>query len=134
AVSPLIERRAIRTSFVQRLPMQRRYYRQYLPLFPTAIELLDVDDVDVVISTSHCAAKAVVPNGRAIHVCYCHTPMRYVWDQFEAYFGPDRVGAATSVAARHVAAWLARWDRDTAGRVTRFVANSQHVAGRIARY
>jgi glycosyltransferase involved in cell wall biosynthesis len=134
SVSTAIERRPIRTSFVQRLPNPARWYRHYLPLFPTAIELFDLDDADVVISTSHCAAKAVVPTGRARHLCYCHTPMRYVWDQFDAYFGPDRIGAVPSAVARRVARWLADWDRQTAGRVDRFVANSRHVAGRIARY
>ena len=134
SVSPLIEGRTIRTSFVQRLPRPGRWYRHYLPLFPTAVELIDLDDVDVIISSSHCAAKAVVPTGRARHVCYCHTPMRYVWDQFEWYFGSDRVGRWPSAAARRLARWLARWDRETATRVHRFVANSAHVAGRIARY
>ena len=134
AVSPVIERRHIRTSLIQRLPYPARLYRHYLPLFPAAIELLDFDDVDLVISTSHCAAKAVIARRQAVHLCYCHTPMRYVWDQFDAYFGVERVGRWPSTAARRMAAWLARWDRDTARRVTRFVANSQHVAGRIARF
>jgi glycosyltransferase involved in cell wall biosynthesis len=134
AVDPIIEHRPIRTSFVQRLPQPARWYREYLPLFPTAVELFDLDDVDLVISTSHCAAKSVVPAGRAVHICYCHTPMRYVWDQFNAYFGPERLGRLTSTVARGMAMWLARWDRDTARRVTTFVANSRYVAGRIARY
>jgi glycosyltransferase involved in cell wall biosynthesis len=90
--------------------------------------------VDLVISTSHCAAKAVVPTGRARHICYCHSPMRYAWDQFESYFATERLGVVGHAAARHVLAWLARWDRATAGRVDRFLANSAHVAGRIGRY
>jgi glycosyltransferase involved in cell wall biosynthesis len=134
SVSSLVEARRVRTSFVQRLPRPARLYRHYLPLFPAAIEGFDLDDADLVVSTSHCAAKAVVPNGRATHVCYCHSPMRYAWDQFESYFGPDRLGRLGSAAARPVLAWLARWDRATAGRVTHFVANSQFVAGRIGRY
>ncbi len=133
-VSDTIEQRPIRTSLIQRLPRAARLYRQYLPLFPAAIELLDFDDVDVIVSTSHCAAKAVIGRSRAVHLCYCHTPMRYVWDQFDAYFGPARLGVVGSAAARRVAAWLARWDRETAKRVSRFVANSRHVAGRIGRY
>ena len=134
SVSPLIERRRVRTSLIQRLPSPGRWYRHYLPLFPFAIEQFDLDDVDLVISTSHCAAKAVVPTGRAVHVCYSHSPMRYAWDQFPAYFGPERIGRVGNAAARRVVAWLARWDRDTAPRVHRFVANSAHVAGRIGRY
>lgn len=134
SVSRTIESHRIRTSVVQRLPQAGRRYRHYLPLFPAAIELFDLDDVDLVVSTSHCAAKAVVPTGRARHLCYCHSPMRYAWDQFDAYFGPARVGRLASAAARPVLAWLGRWDRGTAGRVDRFLANSQYVAGRIARY
>src|SRR5262249_33432872 len=124
----------IHTSLVQRLPAARRFYRQYLPLFPTLVEWFDLDRFDLVISTSHCAAKSVVPRPDALHVCYCHTPMRYAWDQFDAYFGPRRVGGGASRALRIMMAGLARWDRDTAGRVSRYVTNSQHVAGRIRRY
>jgi glycosyltransferase involved in cell wall biosynthesis len=134
SVSPLIENRPIRTSAIQWLPFPARFYRHYLPLFPAAIEGFDFDDVDLVISTSHCAAKAVVPTGRARHVCYCHSPMRYAWDQFDWYFGPERLGRAGTALARPVLAWLARWDRSTAHRVDRFLANSQYVAGRIERY
>src|SRR5690348_1876301 len=134
SVSPLIESHPIHASVVNRLPGVGRRYRSLLPLYPAVIETLDLDDVDLVISTSHCAAKSVVRTGRARHLCYCHSPMRYAWDQFDAYFGPDRVGAARSAAYRRVMAWMARWDRATADRVDWFVANSHHVAGRIARY
>ncbi|HUL71462.1 MAG TPA: glycosyltransferase [Vicinamibacterales bacterium] len=134
SVSPLIESRRIRASVAQHLPGSGRLYRQFLPLYPSIIELFDLDEADLVISTSHCAAKAVVPTGRTLHVCYCHSPMRYAWDQFDAYFGADRVGPARRTFYRHVMAGLARWDRDTAPRVHRFLANSQYVAGRIGRY
>src|SRR5688500_687339 len=135
SVSAGIERHRIRTSFVQRLPMASTYYRQYLPLFPIAIEQFDLDAYDLVISSSHCAAKAVVPPGRAWHLCYCHSPMRYAWDQFDAYFGPARTGRlASRWIYRPVLARLARWDAATAARVHRFTANSAHVAGRIRRY
>jgi glycosyltransferase involved in cell wall biosynthesis len=133
-VGPPISSRRIRTSIVQRLPAPGRWYRHYLPLFPTAVEGFDLDEVDLIISTSHCAAKAVVPTGRALHICYCHSPMRYAWDQFDAYFGPSRMGAVGSALARPVLAWLAHWDRTTVSRVTAFVANSRFVAERIARY
>jgi glycosyltransferase involved in cell wall biosynthesis len=134
SVSPLIEARRIRTSVVQWLPNPGRRYRSYLPLFPAAIEWFDLDDADLVISTSHCAAKSVVVTGRARHVCYCHSPMRYAWDQFDAYFGVERLGRIGSAAARMVFAPIARWDRATAHRVHQYVANSRHVAARIARY
>jgi glycosyltransferase involved in cell wall biosynthesis len=134
SVSPRIERHRIETSPIQWLPFAGRAYRNYLPLFPAAVELFDLDAYDLVISSSHCAAKSVVRNGRATHVCYCHSPMRYAWDQFPAYFGPDQVGRFRSALLRPVMAQLARWDAATAARVDRFVANSQYVAGRIRRY
>jgi glycosyltransferase involved in cell wall biosynthesis len=135
SVSPEIERHRIRTSFVQHLPFARTHYRQYLPLFPFAVEQFRLDRYDLVISSSHCAAKAVVPPGRARHLCYCHSPMRYAWDQFDAYFGPARKGkVASRWFYRPVLARLARWDAATAGRVHRFIANSGHVATRIRRY
>lgn len=135
SVSAGIERHSITTSFVQRLPLARSYYRHYLPLFPLAVERLDLHAYDLVISSSHCAAKSVIPSGRARHLCYCHSPMRYAWDQFEAYFGPARVGhMASRWVYRPLLSRLARWDASTATRVHRFVANSRHVAGRIRRY
>ena len=135
SVSPVIEHRRIETSFVERLPLASRHYRRYLPLFPWAIERFRLDGYDLIISSSHCVAKAVIPRGTARHVCYCHSPMRYAWDQFDAYFGPDRVGAmASRWFYRPVLERLATWDAATASRVDRFVANSKHVAGRICRY
>ena len=134
SVSDTIERRPIRTSFVQRLPRPSRLYRHYLPLFPAAVEMFDLEGYDLVISSSHCAVKSVIPRGGARHVCYCHSPMRYAWDQFNAYFGPDQVGRWKSRALRPVMAALARWDAATAGRVETFVANSRYVEGRIRRY
>jgi glycosyltransferase involved in cell wall biosynthesis len=134
ATDPIIERRRVRTSLIQRLPCPGRLYRHYLPLFPMAIEQFDLDGYDLVLSTSHCAAKSVVVPGRARHLCYCLTPMRYAWDQFDAYFGPARVGAWGSRAMRPVMAALARWDRATEGRVHRYLAISQYVARRISLY
>lgn len=133
-ISYTIARHRIRTSLIQRLPRATRWYRHYLPLFPLAIEQFDLDDTDLVISTSHCAAKGVIVPGRARHLCYCFTPMRYAWDQFDEYFGPARVGRVASRAAREVMRRLARWDAATAGRVHRYVAISHYVASRIARY
>ena len=134
SVSPLIESRRIRTSIVQRFPRAAERYREYLPVFPAVIELFDLDRFDLVISTSHCAAKSVVVAGRAVHVCYCHSPMRYAWDQFPHYFGIARVGRLRNAVFRPVLASMARWDRATAHRVHCYVANSRYVAGRIARY
>ena len=132
--SPTIERRTVKRSAIQWLPFPGRLYREYLPLFPIAVEQFDLDGYDLVISTSHCAVKSVVVNGRARHLCYCLTPMRYAWDQFDAYFGPDRIGKFGNRVLRPVLAAMARWDRATEGRVHRYLAISQYVARRIALY
>ena len=134
AVSPIIERRPIHTSIIQRLPLASRFYRQYLPLMPAAVEQFDFDRFDTILSVSHCCVKSIVRPGAARHVCYCLTPMRYAWDQFDAYFGADRLGATGSAIMRRAMARMARWDRDTADRVDRYVAISHYVAGRIRRY
>ena len=132
SVSPAIENRRIVTSFIQRLPQAERRYRHYLPLFPAAVRAFDLRGYDLVLSSSHAVAKGVrVPVG-ALHVCYCFTPMRYVWDLYEDYFGP-RAGLAARVLMPPVAAWLRRWDRRTAAGVHQFVAISRFVAARIQR-
>jgi glycosyltransferase involved in cell wall biosynthesis len=134
SVSPAIERLPIHTSFVQRLPGAARFYRHYLPVFPAAIERFDFSRFDLVVSVSHCVAKAAIKRPGARHLCYCLTPMRYAWDQFDAYFGPERMGRLPSAVMRKVLDRLARWDRATAGRPDRYVAISQYVAQRIGRY
>lgn len=132
SVSEALESHPIHTSFLQRAPFLGRHYRRYLPLFPLAVENLDVTGSDVVISTSHCVAKGVVRGAGAVHICYCHTPMRYAWDQRPAYF-PRKRGPVDWLRQRVLDA-LGRWDVATAGRVDRYLANSSFVADRIERY
>lgn len=134
AVDRELEAHEIRTSFVQRLPAARSRYRHYLPLFPAAAAGLDLAGFDLVISSSHCVAKGVRPPPGALHLCYCHTPMRYVWDRFDDYFGRGRIGPLSRGLIRPVAAGLRAWDAATASRVHRFAANSRYVASRIERY
>jgi glycosyltransferase involved in cell wall biosynthesis len=135
SVSAPIEAHRIHTSWLERLPFTSRHYRRLLPLFPSAIERFDLRGYDFIVSSSHCVAKSVIPAAQGRHLCYCHSPMRYAWDQFEAYFGADRVGpVASRLVYRPIMSRLAAWDARTASRVHRFVANSRHVAGRIARY
>jgi glycosyltransferase involved in cell wall biosynthesis len=131
SVAPEIEAREIRTSFIQRLPGVSRHYRSYLPLFPAAITSFDLNDFDLVISSSHCVAKGARARSGALHVCYCHTPMRYVWDRFDDYFGPGRTSPLMRFVIRHVAEALRAWDAATTPRVAHFIANSRHVARRI---
>jgi glycosyltransferase involved in cell wall biosynthesis len=133
-LAPELEARDIRTSFVQRLPAAARRYRSYLPLFPSAAASWDLSGFDLVVSSSHCVAKgARVPPG-ALHVCYCHTPMRYVWDRFDDYFGAGRVPRLAGWAIGVVAEGLRAWDIASAGGVHAFAANSAYVAARIRRY
>ena len=132
SVSPVVERRRVVTSFLQRLPGAGSGYRRYLPLFPAAVRRFDLRDYDLVLSSSHAVAKSVrVPAG-ALHVCYCFTPMRYVWDLYDEYFGAG-AGRLTRMAMPPLAAALRRWDRRTAAGVHRFVAISHFVADRIRR-
>lgn len=134
SVSADLEAREVRTSFVQRLPAAATLYRHYLPLFPRAAESFDLAGFDLVLSSSHCVAKGVRPAPGALHLCYCHTPMRYVWDRFDDYFGPGRASPPLRAVIRLMAARLRRWDARTASRVHRFAANSAYVAERIRRY
>jgi glycosyltransferase involved in cell wall biosynthesis len=132
SVSAIIERRRIVTSFIHGLPGARWRYRSYLPLFPAAVRRFDLRGYDLVLSSSHAVAKGVrVPPG-ALHVCYCFTPMRYVWDLYGDYFGARAGGFARAVMPG-LAAWLRRWDRRTAAGVHHFVAISSFIAERIRR-
>jgi glycosyltransferase involved in cell wall biosynthesis len=134
SVSATIEQLKIHTSFIQRLPDAPRRYRQYLPLFPLAVRQFDLRGFDLVISTSHCVAKSAIKAPGARHFCYCLTPMRYAWDQFDAYFGPARLGPWKSRGLGLMMGALAWWDERTANRPDRYVAISQYVARRIRRY
>ncbi len=132
SVSQQIESHEVRTTYLQHLPLLRRAYRYYLPLFPRAIESFDLSSFDLVISSSHCVAKGVLTAPHVPHVCYCHTPVRYAWDQEESYFGSS-TGLLGTTRARLLAR-LRQWDRTTAGRVQHYIANSHFVAKRIGRY
>jgi glycosyltransferase involved in cell wall biosynthesis len=131
SVSAKIEARTIHTSSLQRLARRVSDYRQLLPLFPRAVREWDLGGYDFIISSSHCVAKGVDAKGRP-HLCYCHTPMRYIWDRFDDYF--PRSKPLRRAAAISVAPWLRRWDVKTSAEVTRFVANSTFVRDRIRRF
>lgn len=129
-----LEAREIRTSFIGKLPFAARLYRHYLPLFPLAVRGLDVRAFDLVVSSSHCVAKSVTPGPRARHISYCHTPMRYVWDRFDDYFGPARMGRLRSAGLRLMAEGLRAWDVATSHHVHQYIANSHTVAARIRHF
>jgi glycosyltransferase involved in cell wall biosynthesis len=134
SVAPELEARTIRTSFVQRLPGVKTRYRSFLPLFPAAASRFDLRGFDLVVSSSHCVAKGVRAGPGALHLCYCHTPMRYVWDRYHDYFGPGRLDGIARALVPPIAEALRAWDVATAPRVHAFAANSRYVAGRIQRY
>lgn len=133
SVSPTIENMPVRTSLLQRLPFGVSHYQWYLPVLPKFAEGLDLRDYDLVISSSHAVAKGVRVRDDALHVCYCHTPMRYIWDQYEQYFGEDRAGFVTRTVMKMFVSSLRRWDVETSNRVNHFIANSNNVRERILR-
>jgi glycosyltransferase involved in cell wall biosynthesis len=126
--------RQIGTTFLQSLPLARNGVQKYLPLLPIAIEQLDLTSYDVILSSSHAVAKGILTSPHQIHICYCHTPMRYAWDLTFEYLN-------NSVLGKGIQGWLTRtllhylrhWDVISANRVDYFIANSQHTARRIWR-
>jgi glycosyltransferase involved in cell wall biosynthesis len=131
SLSPTIESMTIRTSPLQRIPGVFRYYRHLLPVMPLAARTWRLKDVDLVISLSHCVAKAVVPPPGVPHICYCFTPMRYAWQGRETYLESWSDRPVRRALARTMLSRLRRWDRATASRVTHFVAISETVRERI---
>jgi glycosyltransferase involved in cell wall biosynthesis len=131
SVSPTIERMPIRTSFIQHLPFAETKYRHYLPLFPKAIEQFNVSEFDIVISSNHAVAKGVRAKPGTLHICYCHTPMRYIWNLYDEYFGKGRAGILTRLGMKLFVNSLRRWDVRTAQSPHHFIANSRNVQARI---
>jgi len=124
--------RSANTSFIQHLPGSHTHHEWFVPLMPLAWRRTRLpDDIDLVISSSHCCAKAIRPPAGVPHICYCHTPIRYAWD-FEAE--RRRFPAPLRPVARLMMAWFRHWDRAVSPRVTHFVANSSAVKGRIERF
>jgi glycosyltransferase involved in cell wall biosynthesis len=126
--------RSIGTTFLQHFPKARQGVQKYLPLLPLAIEQLDVRAYDIVLSSSHAVAKGVLTSPHQLHVCYCHTPMRYAWDLTFDYLNQSRLGhGLPGWATRYLLHRLRMWDVLSANRVDYFIANSRHTARRIWR-
>jgi glycosyltransferase involved in cell wall biosynthesis len=122
------------TSFIQNIPFAESSFRLWLPLFPRAIESLDLSSYELVISSSHAVAKGVMTHRGQVHICYCFTPMRYAWDLREQYLrrmGFDR--GLRGMLVRPVLSRLRAWDRAASARVDYFIAISRHIADRIRR-
>ncbi len=125
----------IKTSFIQKLPFAKTKHRNYLPLFPLAIEQFDLHKYDLILSSSHCVAKGVITHPEQLHICYCHTPVRYAWDLMHSYLKEAKLdrgikGLLTKLALQY----LRSWDVHSSHRVDHFIANSQFVASRIKKF
>lgn len=124
--------RATQETFIGRLPFARRHYQAYLPLMPLALERLDLNDYDLIVSSEAGPAKWVIPGPNTQHICYCHSPLRYIWDQRQIYLDP--LPAPIRSAANIYASHLRQLDVASSKRVDTFVANSEFVARRIWKY
>ncbi len=131
-VSDRIRRHRIIPTFINSLPRAARMYKSYLPLMPLALEQLDLREYDLVISSESGPAKGVIPRPDALHVCYCHTPMRYIWNMYQEY--RVSAGRMTRLLMPPTAHYLRMWDVTSAARVDSFVANAATVGNRIKRY
>jgi glycosyltransferase involved in cell wall biosynthesis len=123
--------RTLHTSFLQRLPLGRSHHRHFLPLYPAATERMDLRGFDLVLSSDSGPVKGVRISPGAVHICYCHSPMRYLWDGYEAYRASMR--GLTHATFRATAGRVRRWDAAAAQNVNFFLANSHYVADRIRR-
>lgn len=131
-LSSTIRRHKIIETNIAQYPFSKRYYQNYLPLMPRALEALDLRGYDLVISSESGPAKGVIAPPDAPHLCYCHSPMRYIWDQFHVY--REQAGPVRRAMMPLLAHGLRQWDVSAAARVDGFVANSSHVAQRIQKY
>ena len=123
--------RKLQTSFLQRIPRGTKYHRHLLPLYPLAVEALDLRGFDLILSSDSGPVKGVRRDGSAVHICYCHSPMRYLWDGYEAY--RTQMGPFTRALFTATAGAVRKWDLRAAQNVTHFIANSAYVAERIYR-
>jgi len=133
-ISPEIRKHRVKASWLQRLPGSVRYYRYLLPLFPITIGMWRLKGYDLVISVSHCVAKGAVVPPLTPHICYCLTPMRYIWNHFESYFGKNSSPPPVRLGMKLLRPILQQWDRFTVKRVSEFIAISTEVQRRILRY
>ncbi len=132
AISNTIKKHKIQTTFIGRLPLAKTMYKRYLPLMPIALEQLDLSGYDLVISSESGPAKGIIPTSPAVHICYCHSPMRYIWNMYNKYY--ESSGLVTRMMMPPMAHYLRTWDVATSNRVDGFIANSSTVAHRIKSY
>lgn len=133
-ISDTINSHKVHESFIGKLPMAKKHYRNYLPLFPSAIETFNLQEFDVVISISHCVAKGVITSPNSINICYCLTPMRYIWDLYDQYFNPKTTNVVKRFIISIIAHYLRIWDVNSSSRVDEFYAISDNIKNKIKRY
>lgn len=119
------------TTFIQKLPFAKKHFRNYLPLFPIAIESLDISGYELIISSSWAVAKGIKKRPDQIHVCYCHTPIRYAWDLYDEY--TSNLKQPKKFIVQQTLKYIRNWDLNTLGRVDHFIANSKFIQERIQR-
>ena len=132
AISSVIKKHRITTSFIQKLPKAARMYQRYLPLMPLALEQLDLRGYDLIISSESGPAKGIIPPPGSLHICYCHSPMRYLWNMFHDY--RERSGFLTRLLMPLLAHYVRNWDAISANRVDYYIANATTVSDRLQRY
>jgi len=129
---PFLKETKITTSFIQRLPFAKKHFRKYLPLFPIAIEQFDPSGYDLVISSSFCVAKGIIPKPHQTHICYMHSPIRYAWDLQSSYLKDSGLkGGIKGIIAKYTLHKLRIWDVISTARTDYFVANSNFIKNRI---
>ncbi|MBI2634686.1 glycosyltransferase [Candidatus Peregrinibacteria bacterium] len=131
---PEMEKAAVTTSFIQHLPFAKSRHQLYLTFMPYAYELFDLSGFDIVISSSHAAAKGIITKPETLHICYCHTPMRYAWDNWQNYIREYNMNRLFKKIAKRRMHKIRLWDRLAADRVDHFIANSSIVEKRIQKY
>lgn len=127
----IIDDKKVTTSFIQKLPFAKKHFRNYLFLFPKAIESFDLSSYDLIISSSWAFAKGVKTHKNQIHICYCHTPIRYAWDLYDEY--TKNIKQPKKFIVQKTLAYIRKWDFKTTNRVDYFIANSNFVKERIQR-
>ncbi|HLI68959.1 MAG TPA: glycosyltransferase [Ktedonobacteraceae bacterium] len=132
-VDPAFQQIDIRTSFMQKFPFVMKHHQPYLPFYPSAMESLDLRGYDLVLSSSSAFGKGVIVKPGTLHICYCHTPMRWCWN-YQEYVERERLGKMTRSILPFLITWLRVWDTTSAMRVDHFIANSPVVAARIQKY
>jgi glycosyltransferase involved in cell wall biosynthesis len=128
------DEKSVKTSFLQHVPLAKKHHRAFLFFMPTAIEQFDFSPYDVVLSDSASYAKGVITTPQTLHICYCHTPLRYAWDDSQKYIREFPLSGVVRAILPFFISYIRIWDRQAALRVDRYIANSRFVAGRIQKY